>query len=261
MRILLTNDDGIDCDGLRELEAALRFRSYDVYTIAPDGNRSGVSHSITLRGPIRLVKRSERSWACSGTPADCAILASLGALPFIPDLVVSGINVGPNIGTDLIYSGTAAAARQAALHGIRAIAFSLAAHEGPWAWKTAAGFAAGCIEELLPLCVEDVFLNVNIPNLEEGPLGLECTFPSRRVYNDKLAVYKAPDGNEYCFIDGGGIDTEIEAGSDQDAVLRGYASASPVFIHPVVRRDSFATVPDHAAASARPQAGSQRAGS
>jgi 5'-nucleotidase len=255
MRILLTNDDGIDCEGLRELEVALVAQGYDdVYTIAPDGNRSGVSHSITLRGPIRLVKRSERAWACSGTPADCAIVAALGALPFIPDILVSGINVGPNIGTDLVYSGTAAAARQAALHGIRSVAFSLAAHAGPFAWKTAARFAAERLDELVALCVPDVFINVNIPNSEAGPLGLECTFPSRRRYNDKLALFRAPDGNEYCFINSGGIDTESEAGSDQDAILRGFASASPVFIHPVVLRDSCATVPAHAAASARPTA-------
>lgn len=260
MRILLTNDDGIDCEGLCELEAALTGCGYEVYTVAPDGNRSGVSHSITMRGPIRLVRRSNRAWACSGTPADCTIVAALGALPFIPDLVVSGINVGPNIGTDLVYSGTAAAARQAALHGIRAIAFSLASHEGPWAWKAAARFAAERLEEFIPLCVNDVFLNVNIPNREDGPLGLECTFPSRRLYNDKLAVYKAPDGNEYCFIDGGGIDTEPEDGSDQDAILRGYASASPVFIHPVVRRDSCVPAPDHAAASARPLSRPPRSG-
>jgi len=254
MRILLTNDDGIDCEGIKHLESALNETGrHEVYVVAPDGNRSGVSHSITLRGPIRLVKRSARAWACSGTPADCAIVAALGGLPFKPDLVVSGINVGPNIGTDLVYSGTAAAARQAALHGIPAIAFSLAAHEGPWAWEAAARFAAERIEELSALCVDDVFINVNIPNDPVGPRGLECTFPSRRRYNDKLAVFRAPDGTEYCFIDGGGIDTDPEDGSDQDAVDRGFASASPVFIHPVVRRDSCADVPDHAAASARPR--------
>ncbi|MFA6506936.1 MAG: 5'/3'-nucleotidase SurE [Treponemataceae bacterium] len=254
MRILLTNDDGIDCDGIRFLAQAItKYTGHEVYIVAPDGNRSGVSHSITLRGPIRLIRHSDREWACSGTPADCALVAALGGLPFIPELVVSGMNVGPNIGTDLVYSGTAAAARQAALHGIPAIAFSLAAHEGPWAWESASRFAAEKLEELIALWVPDVFINVNIPNAQDGPRGLECTFPSRRRYNDSLAVFKAPDGNEYCFINGGGIDTESEAGSDQDAILRGYASASPVFIHPVVRRDTCADFPDHAAASARPR--------
>lgn len=255
MRILLTNDDGIDCEGLRALHAALSNRpDTEVFVVAPDGNRSGVSHSITLHGPIRLVRRSERMWACSGTPADCAIVVTLGALPFVPDLIVSGINVGPNIGTDLVYSGTAAAARQAALHGFPALAFSLAAYEGPFAWEAAAKFAADNLQRLIDLCVEDVFINVNIPNDPAGPAGLECTFPSRRRYNDRLAVFKAPDETEYCFIDGGGIDTDPENGSDQDAVLRGFASASPVFIHPVVRRDSCVDVPEHAAVSARPVA-------
>ena len=255
MRILLTNDDGIDCEGLSALSSALERRGgHEIYTLAPDGNRSGVSHSITLRGPIRLIQRGERAWACSGTPADCAIVAALGGLPFKPDLVVSGINVGPNIGTDLVYSGTAAAARQAALHGIPAVALSLAAYEAPYCWESAARFAAERIDEFFSMWVSDIFVNVNIPNGEEGPKGIVRAFPSRRRYNDTLAVFRAPDGNEYCFIDGGRIDTEPESGSDWDAILRGYAAVSPVFIHPVVRRDVCEDVPDHAAASARPTA-------
>lgn len=253
MRILITNDDGIDCEGLVALAAALRGREKDeVFVLAPDGNRSGVSHSITLRGPIRLTSRGKDAWSCSGTPADCAIVAALGGLPFVPDLVVSGINVGPNVGTDLVYSGTAAAARQAALHGIPAIAFSLSSHEPPFDWKAAARFAADKLDEFRAMWVEDVFINVNIPAAPTVPLGIERTFPSRRRYRDSIARFSAPDGHEYCFIDGGGIDTDPEEGSDWDALLRGYASASPVFIHPVVRRDVCADVPDHAAASARP---------
>lgn len=253
MRILLTNDDGIDCEGLVTLKAALEARGdHEIFTLAPDGNRSGVSHSITLRGPIRLVQRGEREWACSGTPADCAIVAALGGLPFKPDLVVSGINVGPNIGTDLVYSGTAAAARQAALHGIPSIALSLAAYGPPYHWEKAALFSADRIDELFSLWVNDIFINVNIPNDPVGAKGIVRAFPSRRRYNDTLAVFRAPDGHEYCFIDGGKIDTEPESGSDWDAILRGYAAVSPVFIHPVVRRDVCEDVPDHAAASARP---------
>jgi len=179
-------------------------------------------------------------------------VAALGGLPFIPDLVVSGINIGPNIGTDLVYSGTAAAARQAALHGIPGVAFSLASFEAPFQWEAAACFASDHLEEFAALCVPDIFVNVNIPNRAEGPIDLLRTFPSRRRYNDSLSVFRAPDSNEYCFIESGGIDTEPEAGSDQDAVLRGYASVSPIFIHPIVLRDICAEAPDHAAASARP---------
>lgn len=259
MKILLTNDDGIDCEGLVALAAALQRRGgHEIYVLAPDGERSGVSHSITLRGPIRIVKRSERSWSCSGTPADCAIVAALGGLPMKPDLVLSGINAGPNVGTDLVYSGTAAAARQASLHGIPSIALSLAATGGVFEWATAAAWAAENLELLAAMWVADIFVNVNIPNSTDGPKGVLRTFPSRRVYNDGLAVYRAPDGNEYCFIDGGGIVTEPETGSDWDAILRGYASVSPVFIHPVVRRDVCLDVPDHAAASARPCAAAVR---
>ncbi|HCM26041.1 MAG TPA: 5'/3'-nucleotidase SurE [Treponema sp.] len=262
MKILLTNDDGIDCEGLVALAAALQRKGgHEIYILAPDGNRSGVSHSITLRGPIRIVKRSERAWSCSGTPADCAIVAALGGLPMKPDLVLSGINVGPNVGTDLVYSGTAAAARQASLHGIPAIALSLAATEGVFEWETAAVYIADNLENFAAVWMSDIFVNVNIPNLREGPKGILRTFPSRRLYNDSLEVFRAPDGNEYCFINGGGIVTEPETGSDWDAVLRGYASVSPVFIHPVVRRDACVDVPDHAAASARPLAVPGRDGS
>jgi 5'-nucleotidase len=253
MRILLTNDDGIDCPGLVALHEALSsLDGVECRVIAPDGNRSGVSNSITLHGAMRLSQRSENSWACSGTPADCALLGVLGAIPFTPDLVLSGINAGPNIGTDIVYSGTAAAARQAALHGVPAIAVSLAGFGAPWHWEAAARFVAERLTRLMDLCVSDVFVNVNIPNVPGGPTDYRLTWPGRRRYNDGLSAFDAPDGHRYFFIVDGGIETEHEEGCDQHALDEGFASVSPVFIHPVVRCDSVAAVPDHAGAAGRP---------
>jgi 5'-nucleotidase len=128
MNILLTNDDGISSPGLLLLAEALRKNSpHRIFVLAPDTDRSGYSHSIRfLWDPIKIASRGPDTWACSGSPADCVIMAMMGALPFKPDLVLSGINRGANLGTDLIDSGTAAAARQAGLGNIPGIAFSLA---------------------------------------------------------------------------------------------------------------------------------------
>ncbi|QQO08002.1 5'/3'-nucleotidase SurE [Breznakiella homolactica] len=252
MKIVLTNDDGIDCAGLIKLAEALEARGgHEIYICAPESNRSGVSHSLSLRGPVRIDRRSSSVWTCSGTPADCVMVATLGGLPFVPDLIVSGINAGPNVGTDIIYSGTAAAARQAALHDIPGIALSLCAG-GDFHWDMAAEFCAGHLDDFFDLWVEDTFINVNIPNSPSGPLGIEVTYPSRRRYNDTLAVFNAPDKKAYYFVETGTIDTEPEEGSDWDAVKRNMASVSPVFIHPVVRRDICGGVPDHSSAAPRP---------
>ena len=132
MRILVTNDDGIDAEGLAVLVQFLSDESYggkgrEIVVLAPEAERSGVSHAMTLRRPTKVRKLNEGYYSCSGTPADCVIVAGLGVLPWMPDLVVSGINRGPNMGTDIVYSGTCGAARQAALAGVPAIAVSCAA--------------------------------------------------------------------------------------------------------------------------------------
>lgn len=251
MRIVLTNDDGIACEGLIALQEALKTTEHECYVLAPDGNRSGVSQSLTLHGPMVLSKRGERAWACSGTPSDCAILASLGALAIKPDLLISGINVGPNIGTDIIYSGTVAAARQAALHDIPAIALSLASHEGPYHWAMAASWFVERLDRFYALWMKDTLLNINIPNRAGGPDGWCMTWPSRRVYNDRLAAFAAPDQRRYFFIEGGVIETESVEGTDYAAVQQGKTSVSAVYIHPVIRRDTCDGVPDHAAADHR----------
>ena len=113
MRVLIANDDGVFSPGLEAVRAALA-PDHEVWVVAPDGERSAMSHYITIKGPVAVREISERVYSCSGSPADCVIVGLLEVLPELPDVVVSGINIGPNLGTDVIYSGTAAAARQAA---------------------------------------------------------------------------------------------------------------------------------------------------
>ncbi|MDR1105755.1 MAG: 5'/3'-nucleotidase SurE [Treponema sp.] len=237
MTILLTNDDGIASPGLDLLAVSLRSEGHRVFVLAPDRNRSGVSHSISfLSGPIRLKEHGADTWSCPGLPADCVITALLGGLPGLdglPDMVVSGINRGANIGTDIIYSGTAAAARQASFWDLPSVALSLV--EGDtYYWDMAVSYSVRHIEDFRALWQADTFINVNIPNRAEYPSGMERTFPSLRIYHDTLSSYEGPDGRLYCFFRSGETDTPGENGSDWDAVSRGMASASAVFIHPVV---------------------------
>jgi 5'-nucleotidase len=260
MNILLTNDDGIDGEAFLDFAEALRAgTSHSVYVLAPDSNNSGVSGAMSLiHRPVRITERAENTWACSGTPVDCVCIGLLGGLPVKPDMVVSGINSGPNIGTDIIYSGTASAARQAALMGIPGIAVSLdggvdsGQASGTFYWRQAIDYTAAALPDLEALWTRDIFINVNIPNNPEGPLGTRVTFPSIRRYNDTISVRTDDDGRRSCEIQLGYFYTEAESGSDWDAVSRNYVSISPVFLHPVVRRDICAGVPNHAGVDPRP---------
>ena len=239
MNILLTNDDGIHSTGLEALMKVLE-KDYTVWVLAPDNERSASSHSITINNPMRLSKIAERSWACGGTPADCIILAMLGAIPVKPDLVISGINRGPNLGTDIIYSGTVAAARQAAFMGCPAIAISLNTYTEPFYFEPAAGFLAQNLKSFLDLWHPDHFVNINAPNDPGAVKGVKITHPSRRIYHDSVSKFDAPDGNDYYILYGSQIDAEVEEGSDWDAVSHGYLSVSPVFLHPINHAEDMA---------------------
>jgi len=237
MEILLTNDDGIDSPGIFLLAAALRQAGHGVLTLAPDSNRSGVSHAISfLNGPCKLKKVGDDSWVCSGTPVDCVILAILGGIPgrekYLPDLVISGINKGANLGTDITYSGTASAARQASLAGIPSLALSLVEAGKTWHWDMAVSFVMDKLQEMRDFWKPDTFVNVNIPNAAQAPKGLATAFPARRWYNDTLESYVSPSGEIYCFTLGGKIDSIEEAGSDHDQVSGGFVSMSAIYIHP-----------------------------
>ena len=235
MRILLTNDDGVISPGLQSLKNVLE-KDHEVWIFAPDGERSGTSHRITLKGPIMRMAVGERSLSCTGTPADCVILGLLGALPEKPEMVVSGINIGPNIGTDVVYSGTAAAARQAALMGIPSIAVSLDSFKGPFHFDPLSRFVADNLELFLDLWDGEHFLNINAPNAASY-LGVEITHPSRRFYHDRIVEFIAPDGHSYYFIQGSQVETISETGSDWNAVSQGKISLSPVLLQPVNHKE------------------------
>jgi 5'-nucleotidase len=256
MNILLTNDDGINEEGFLEFAGALRNNGYRVYVIAPDVNRSGVSNAISVTAPrVELKPFAEDAWTCDGTPADCARVGIAGALRAKIDLLVSGINKGPNIGTDIIYSGTAAAARQGALCGVPSIACSLAGIQPPYHWKDAVNYMVSHLEEFARLWKRDIFLNVNMPNVFGGAREYKITYPSLRDYGGRFSFAHNADGTVVCGFEGGPVITEDAAETDQRALVDGCVSVSPVFLHPVVLGDSCPDAPPFAAVSPRPGGG------
>ncbi|MDA8427180.1 MAG: 5'/3'-nucleotidase SurE [Treponema sp.] len=239
MKILVTNDDGVHAEGLKVLVRELE-KDHDVWVLAPDQERSGVSNAMTLRHPGKVRKLGERRFSCSGTPADCVILASLGAIPFEPEIVVSGINRGPNLGTDIIYSGTCGAARQAVLNGLPGIAVSCAAYKDPMQYGAAASFVRRHFHRLLDLCDHGIFLNINAPSSEASDIEGEWAIPCKRRYRDHLRSFDAPDGYSYHFLADSSIETHEGAGSDHVVVSNGKVAISPVLVHPQVPIDFVA---------------------
>jgi 5'-nucleotidase len=227
--ILATNDDGIHSSGLREMVQALQGLGR-VVVVAPDRERSAVSHALTLHSPLRAVQNSPGWWAVDGTPTDCVNLGIHGLLQEKPDLVVSGINQGANLGDDLTYSGTVAAAMEATLMGVPALAISLAAERfhaedyrwaGPWVSR----LALQVLEHGLPT---DTFLNVNIPKGE--PRGTRLTRQGKRRYTDAVVRKVDPRGRDYYWIGAGELMFQELAGTDSYAVDRGYVSVTPLHL-------------------------------
>ena len=231
MKILLTNDDGIHAEGLLALVKYLE-KKHEVWVVAPDRNRSGVSHGITMAEPLKLCQLAENRFSCSGVPADCTFTAINGILNEYPDVVISGINKGPNLGTDIIFSGTAAAARQASFYGIPGIAVSLASFEEPLNYSALADFVSKNIEKLVTLCDKDIFVNINAASLDSYK-GYKLTSLSKRSYQDKVSLYNAPDGKFYSFFLGGGVESFGDENSDERATAQGYISITRVLSQPI----------------------------
>lgn len=231
MRLLLTNDDGIRSEGIRALLHALD-GSHEVWVVAPETEKSGGSHSITLRDALKIRKVRERQFSCRGTPADCVMVALLGLVPAEVDLVISGINHGPNLGTDILYSGTAAGARQGALMGVASVALSVGAYRPPFDFAAAAAFAARNLDSFKTLGTDDHFLNINFPATGTSGAETVITFPSRRIYRMELHTYDAPDGDMYCFVGGALPEAHPEEGSDCMVISQGRISISPIHAHP-----------------------------
>jgi 5'-nucleotidase len=165
------------------------------------------------------------------------MLGGVPAQPVLPDLILSGINRGANLGTDMLYSGTAAAARQGSLFGVASIALSLVepcpTDDGPYYWDQAVRFSVSHLDELASQWKPDTFINVNMPNNPQGPSGLAQAFPSQRQYHDSLKAMDAPDGNRYCFYYPGEVTVTPQSCSDRDVVSQNLAAVSSIWVHPV----------------------------
>jgi 5'-nucleotidase len=232
MKILVTNDDGYTCEGIIKLDAALRRAGHEVLTVAPDSNRSGSSNSFTVTSRVAVKEYAKGFWICNGTPVDCVNAVISGGIAFKPDIVVSGINVGANLGTDINFSGTASAARQGSLLGLPSIAFSLCA-ETDFFWDEAARWSADNITRLLGLWERDVFINVNMPNLQKLEAGFKTGFPARRRYIEKMRPRDGADGWKTLVIEGFDVETEFAEGSDHHHVSENTISVCRVFLYPI----------------------------
>ncbi len=230
MKILLTNDDGFGAAGLLALTNALSI-DHDVWVVAPDQDRSGVSHGFTMGVPLCIKTIQHQQFSCSGLPADCVDVGIKKVVPGKPDVIVSGINRGANIGTDILYSGTAAAARHACMHSIPGIAVSLSSESGTWDYVPLASFVAKNIKSLMKLFEKDIFVNINASD-KAALRGSEYTIPSRRNYQDFPEFYTAPNGHLYSFFNGAPVQTDMIAGTDFFAVENGFVSISRILAQP-----------------------------
>jgi len=237
MRILVTNDDGVQSDGLFALYQALS-QVGDVTVVAPERQQSAVGHAITLHKPLRLSSTTLRDGAAAfmsnGTPSDCATLGILEAMDGDVDLVVSGINHGPNLGWDLHYSGTVSAAIEAAIVGKPSLAVSVASWEKDMHFESAARFAAQVARWLVahPL-PPNTILNINAPNLPQSEIqGVAVTTQGRRQYVDRVEKRLDPVGRPYYWLGGSLAEEEAgaEAGSDVRAIADGKISITPVHL-------------------------------
>jgi len=230
--ILITNDDGIDSPGLVALRQALE-RLGEVAVLAPAHSWSAAGHTKTMHKPMRVRRGAladgSEAWVTTGSPSDCVALALLGILDRRPDLVVSGINKGPNMGEDVTYSGTVAAAMEAVVSGIPAIAASVDGWEG-WDFEPAARVVEQVAREVLARGLPPgALLNVNVPALPyEALKGILVTRLGRRVYKDVLIERKDPRGESYYWIGGDPPDGEPLEGTDFWAIKHGYVSITPL---------------------------------
>jgi 5'-nucleotidase len=232
--ILITNDDGCQAPALPALARALS-RLGKVTVFAPDHNWSAAGHTKTMHKPLRITEDSLPDgtplYITSGTPSDCVGLALLGVVPDAPDLVISGINQGSNLGHDITYSGTVAAAMEGAVFGIAAIAASQdeaveVRGDLEFAAKVVAELAEQVLAQGLP---PNTFLNVNFPSLPPDKVrGIQITRLGRRVYRDVLIQRLDPKGRPYYWIGGDPPGGEPDDGTDIGALARGYVSVTPL---------------------------------
>jgi len=231
LRFLVTNDDGIHARGLRLLAGAARDLGH-VEVAAPDRQQSASSHSLTMHRPLRVTRTEHGGYVVDGTPTDCVLLAVNELLDEPPDFVVSGVNHGPNMGEDVLYSGTVAAAMEATILGIPSIAVSFAGNRedrlrrfGP---RVRELLAALTRRDDFP---EETFFNINLPPIHADEVrGVKVTALGRRVYSDSLTRNEDPHGREYFWIGGGQSHWTGREDSDFRAVQAGYVSVTPLHL-------------------------------
>ncbi len=236
-KILVTNDDGYQSPGIVALAEALAALG-DVTVVAPDQDNSGMGHQVSIKSPVSASEvrgRAVPTYRCSGTPADCVVIGAFDLCGGMPSLIVSGINRGANVGDDVNYSGTVAAALEGTIVGVPSMAVSLAStapKKREHAWHTAAGIAVTLgrtiLSEGLPRLT---LLNVNVPNLEPSELrGTRWVRQGRKSYRDRVERRSDPRGGTYYWLWGAFDSADIVDGTDLAAVRDGYVSITPLSI-------------------------------
>jgi len=233
MHILISNDDGLYAPGIKLLSEDLSHHCERVTVVAPDRDRSGASNSLTLDQPIRVEKQDDGRYKVFGTPTDCVHVAITGVLSDEPDMVVSGINAGANMGDDVLYSGTVAAAMEGRFLGLPAMAVSLSyGRGGPSHYKTAARAATILMRRLVaePLPA-DTILNVNVPDIPWAEIrGFQTTRLGHRHRSENVIPLEDPRGRPFYWIGPPGGEHDNGPGTDFNAVRNGYVSVTPIHV-------------------------------
>ena len=237
--ILITNDDGINAPGIKKLEEYLS-KIDETFTVAPDSEKSAISHALSLHKPIRIKQIVSNKYAVEGTPADCIFMALKYILDKKPDFIVSGINSSANVGNDIIYSGTVAGAREGAFNGIPSLAISMAVLSGESDYNISADFASYFIENLKSFKFPaNTYLNVNVPLIKgkAKPSSYAFTKPGFRDYGAEVIERCDPRGNKYFWIGGDPTHFKDIPGSDCNAIVNNIISITPLNSNPFYSDD------------------------
>lgn len=228
--ILVTNDDGIHSQGINALFEAMK-QIGSAYIVAPDRERSAVSHMLTMHRPLKAEQLDANIYSVNGTPTDCVVLAVDKILPERPSLIVSGINKGGNIGDDISYSGTVSAAIEGTIMGIKSFAISIAGEKN-FHFETAAHWATEAAKYILEKSLPpDTLLNINLPNLPKDKIaGIKFTRQGKRVYDNAVHETLDPKKNKHFWIGGGTPSWEEGEDTDIQAVQQDYVSITPIHL-------------------------------
>lgn len=233
MKILLTNDDGIYSEGIQVLRKQLE-KIAKVTIIAPDRERSTIGHAMTLRKPLRInevnINGDSLGYSIDGTPVDCVIMGLLEIMKNSkPDMVVSGINRGPNLGDDIIYSGTVSAAMEGAMRNVPSLAVSIAAYEN-FKFESAALVTKNIVSHLMKDNLpSNLILNINVPNIDYDKIeGIVVTRHGKRVYQDEIKIIHDPQGTTHYWLGGDLPEGKIEPDTDFEAIYHHKVSITPL---------------------------------